>query len=361
MSNSHLSLLFLVAAAAALFSSSVSAFPFDFPPVPTENPWLPFRNLSGCRFGEHRPGLGDLKQYLNQFGYLQAAPNFTNSFDDNLEAAIKTYQRNFGLNVTGELDDDTLEQLIVPRCGMPDIINGTSTMNSSFVRGRNLYAYFPGTPTWPSDKTELKYAITATSAVSIDLSVLKTVFARAFGRWSAATTLTFSETDSPSDADITIGFYNGSHGDGEPFDGVLGTLAHAFSPTDGRFHLDAAETWVAEGDVTQADSDVAVDLESVAVHEIGHLLGLGHTSVTEAIMYPTIKTRTRKVDLANDDVEGIQNLYGSNPNFTGVAPSSTGSSSPEINDGGLGSMARSSWRRELGSALAVVAVAFLVF
>ncbi|OAY79224.1 Metalloendoproteinase 2-MMP [Ananas comosus] len=341
--TSLLQLLLLTAAAA----TSASAFP-DLPP-PFVNPWLSFQNLSGCHMGDERPGLADLKDYLSHFGYLPSPPpfsNFSDSFDEELDAAIRTYQRNFGLNVTGTLDPSTVDQMITPRCGVADVINGTSTMNSSFTRGRNLFAYFAGNPTWPPLKRDLKYALTATSNTAIDKATLSAVFARAFARWSAATTLTFAETESASDADMTIGFYYGAHGDGEPFDGVLGTLAHAFSPTDGRFHLDAAEAWVAEGDVTRASSDTAVDLESVAVHEIGHLLGMGHSVVAEAVMYPTIKTRTRKVDLARDDVEGIQQLYGSNPNFKGVAPSTTGSS-PEMETsdaGGAGGGGRWGWR-----------------
>ncbi|KAH7866501.1 hypothetical protein Vadar_021231 [Vaccinium darrowii] len=40
-------------------------------------------------------------------------------------------------------------------------------------------------------------------------------------------------------------------------------------------------------------------------------------------MYPTISTGTKKVDLAGDDVEGIQVLYGSNPNYNGSTTATT--------------------------------------
>ncbi|XWS55370.1 hypothetical protein CRYUN_Cryun10bG0168600 [Craigia yunnanensis] len=52
------------------------------------------------------------------------------------------------------------------------------------------------------------------------------------------------------------------------FDGLKGVLAHSFASTDGRFHYDGAENWVV------AAKDDAFDLGTVALHEIGHLLGL---------------------------------------------------------------------------------------
>ncbi|KAL6606946.1 hypothetical protein ACP70R_042599 [Stipagrostis hirtigluma subsp. patula] len=358
MDNSKWPLLLLTTMAVMVLTvSPVSALPSGLGAITSKipNPWSAFQNLSGCHFGEEKQGLAKLKGYLFRFGYLPEPPSssgFTDMFDADMEEAIKMYQRNFGIDVTGVLDASTVTQMMAPRCGVADVINGTSTMGSSSpsVRGRNLYSYFPGSPTWPRSKKSLKYAITQTSATSIDRATLSKVFARAFARWSAATTLNFTETASAKDADITIGFYGGDHGDGEAFDGPLGTLAHAFSPTNGRFHLDAAEAWVAGGDVSRASSDVAVDLESVAVHEIGHLLGLGHSGEKGAIMYPTITSGTRKVELASDDVVGIQSLYGGNPNFKGVAPPAT--SSRDMDSGGAAARSMP-WSALVGAAVTV--------
>ncbi|KAI3872531.1 hypothetical protein MKX03_012230 [Papaver bracteatum] len=136
----------------------------------------------------------------------------------------------------------------------------------------------------------------------------------------------------------------------QPFDGTLGTLAHAFSPPNGRFHLDGAEDWIVDGDVSTTTIRSAVDLESVAVHEIGHLLGLGHSSVEESIMYPTISSRKKKVVLRDDDIQGIKVLYGGNPNYNGTSliPSSTTTQShqerEESSNGGVQNLnIRSYW------------------
>uniref|UniRef100_A0A7N0VA65 Peptidase metallopeptidase domain-containing protein n=1 Tax=Kalanchoe fedtschenkoi TaxID=63787 RepID=A0A7N0VA65_KALFE len=89
----------------------------------------------------------------------------------------------------------------------------------------------------------------------------------------------------------------------DEFDASLeGVLAHAFAPTNGRMHFDATENW------TIHPLQNAMHIETVAVHEIGHLLGLGHSTVQDAIMYPTIPYGVNKL-LHADDREGVRVLY----------------------------------------------------
>ncbi|KAK9050965.1 hypothetical protein SSX86_027590 [Deinandra increscens subsp. villosa] len=312
-------------------SSSVIAFPHFFPnissippsflPNTTTAAWTAFHNLSGCHSGQKVPGISKLKNYFRYFGYIgnNNTNNFTDEFDESLESAVRNYQLNFNLNATGELDDTTVNQILKPRCGVADIVNGSSTMHSgkaSSMTGHSVahYSFFPGTPRWPSRRRDLTYAFDPRNQLSDDV---KRVFGSAFNRWSEWTPLTFTETSNYLTSDLKIGFYAGDHGDGEEFDGVLGTLAHAFAPPRGLLHLDIDETWIVD-DAIGSGSTTAMDLESVAVHEIGHLLGLGHSSVEDAIMFPTISSGVRKVELDRDDVEGIQVLYGTNPDNNGT-------------------------------------------
>ena len=83
---------------------------------------------------------------------------------------------------------------------------------------------------------------------------------------------------------------------------------HAFfpppcgGPNSGKLHFDDAETWR-----LQAAPGV-FDVETVALHEIGHLLGLDHSTVPGAVMFPTYSGARRA--LSADDIAGIRSLYG---------------------------------------------------
>lgn len=157
----------------------------------------------------------------------------------------------------------------------------------------------------------------------LEQNVVRSEIARAFAEWTKYANVSINPADAPNLArSIDIVFARYAHGDAYPFDGPGGILAHTFypapnnnEPVAGDMHLDADESWTVGGS--------GVDLYSVALHETGHALGLGHSDNPNAVMYPYYRVQT---GLTADDIAGIQAIYGAGAPDSPGPPAAGGSS-----------------------------------
>ncbi|XP_023775139.1 matrilysin [Cyanistes caeruleus] len=222
--------------------------------------------------------LEKVKGYLDKF-----FPVFSKTQNLSIEERIKEMQKFFHLTVTGKLDTETEEIMKLPRCGLPDV---------------SEYQTLPGTPKWK--KTNLTYRILSYTS-DIPRKNVDNAIKRALMVWSDVTPLHFRRVYG-TQADIEIRFARREHGDGAPFDGKGGTLAHAFGPGEGLggdAHFDNDEKW------SNVDKDINLFL--VAAHEFGHSLGLDHSNVRGALMYPIYSYQNPETfKLPADDRQGIQ-------------------------------------------------------
>ncbi|XP_053187113.1 uncharacterized protein LOC128370954 [Scomber japonicus] len=251
------------------------------------------------------------KDYLSQF-YSDlgvSSPSSTSrSALDPFEDTLRKMQEFFGLEVTGKLDTNTLEVMSRPRCGFTDVLR---------------YGHFDGRPKW--DKSVVTYRVTDYTP-DLSHSVVDATLAKALKLYSDVIPLDFKQIDTDT-ADIMIKFKAKEHGDFAPFDGEDGVLAHAFSPGEGiggDTHFDEDENWT----LTSTGSNLFL----VAAHEFGHALGLAHSQVQTALMYPTYEyVNTEGYMLPDDDRQGVQAIYGvrGTSALPGPRPAPTAEPSPD--------------------------------
>jgi len=265
-----------------------------------------------------------LQNYLTRFGYLATPPSngdgrkaeldlrptvTPGAFNDATEEALRTFQKFAGLSVTGKLDEATAEKMQQPRCGNPDITPVSNPTILSLV-DPGVAAFVATGGRWPT--RNLRYAFQETGT-ALPAPAVRQAIHQAFSTWAGWTGLSFREVPMASGPEIIIRFVAGDHGDGSPFDGASGILAHAFfppvppnspQPIQGDTHFDEAETWT----ITVPTGAGQIDLTTVAIHEFGHALGLNHSPVVGSVM-EAFYGGPRRV-LHGDDIAGLTSIYG---------------------------------------------------
>ncbi|KAK9879749.1 hypothetical protein WA026_006812 [Henosepilachna vigintioctopunctata] len=230
--------------------------------------------------------------YLSNYGYLDANDMKMDSSNKKpLKKGIKQFQSFMGLKPTGFLSRDTMKTMSMPRCGVKD---KTGPVIKRFQK------YSAGAGRW--NMMLLRYKIVKYPEAMKKWDVDNT-FEQAFNKWSEHSNIMF-EAATYGKIDIEIKFVKGQHGDETPFTGPGNVVAHAFFPTSGGdIHFDDYETWT-------INSPKGTNLLQVAMHEIGHSLGLTHSDEFEAVMCPITKRYTPGYGLHQDDIRAIQDLYG---------------------------------------------------
>jgi hypothetical protein len=238
--------------------------------------------------------VAEIQSYLRHFGYMpHSTTASTTSVGEETETALKAFQEFFGLTVDGTFGPETRTAMSNARCGLPDLVQSVD---------------FSVAGPWKYKK--LRYCF-GTMPSHLDANTAKDSVRRAMKTWANAKVgLTFTEVNANQDPDIFIEWRPASDSDHSMVGSVL---AHAdfppgFSVIVNRLPLplhydDTEHKWV---DGAKADS---FDVETISLHELGHILGLYHSSIQGSIMYPTMSPNSLNRGLTEDDRNAIRNLY----------------------------------------------------
>jgi peptidoglycan hydrolase-like protein with peptidoglycan-binding domain len=250
-------------------------------------------------------------QYLTRFGYfpnqahaehyarwrpiVAKLPAQLGTYDGSTVEAVRAFQTNFGLPVTGIVDARTRAAMRQPRCGVPDGIAPLDSTDKFGTLGSSL-----------SSRTFNWKVVNGAPAVTQAQGT--NAAATGFSQWAAETGLSFPELFGAGSPGIQITFASIDGRATINADGSVsgGVLAHAVQPSDGSdMTIDSAENW----SVATPTPPDAVDLFSVVLHELGHSIGLAHSGIPSAVMYPGISFGEMKRNLDTDDKAGASLLY----------------------------------------------------
>jgi hypothetical protein len=166
------------------------------------------------------------------------------------------------------------------------------------------------------------------SSLGLSQSAVENALRSALNAWAAVADVTFTRTTVPNQRDsIDLTFVR--------IDGAGRTLAQGYYPDDvnpariaGDVQFDSSERW----EIGNAQGSAAIDLVYVAVHEIGHALGLDHSNAAGSVMAPSASANQSFNGLAPADVNAILTLYAPADSTSTTNPSAVASTNSQGSD-----------------------------
>jgi hypothetical protein len=148
------------------------------------------------------------------------------------------------------------------------------------------------------------FAGTLTQFDSFLTGMFQTEVAEAFARWESVASVDFQQVSDSATTDIRLGL---NHIDGP--NNIVGQEQSSFSVGSeiaSVISFDMDEGWHLVNGVLVSSGGAS--FYDVALHEIGHALGLDHYNISPAIMNAVLNPSV--TDLTQSDIDGVQALYG---------------------------------------------------
>ncbi|EFJ42429.1 hypothetical protein VOLCADRAFT_121539 [Volvox carteri f. nagariensis] len=225
---------------------------------------------SGLEAGE----VMQLQRYLHKYGWYGGEVD--GYFGPATEAAVKRFQEFYHLKVDGIAGPATRSLMMMAR--MDDKEDEVDTDDqATFSPGSVVRWWAGGSPGY------------------LDLEAARDEVAAALAEWATA-------VDTADEAHLTITWGNRTRNNMFRFNGPGGALA--FTEPGGSITLDAAEHWLL-GAAPAVPG--AFYLQPVVLHEIGHALGLTHSSSPDDVMSPFYVAD--RLQLTEGDRTRAANIY----------------------------------------------------